>query len=351
MNSSMLSIEEKIAQKFMFGVNSSNIDIIIKLIREYKIGGVILYKKNYSNYNEMLDVIKKLKEANRNNKLPLFISIDQEGGRVNRMPSEFKIMKNNYDMSKKDLNLIYDNGYVTGKLLNSMGINMNLAPVIDIYDNKSKLLFNRCFYGDVDNIIAVSKKYIEAHEKNNVIAVVKHFPGHGITKGDSHIFPPYVFNYSEILNKHMMPFVELMKNNNDAMMVGHLIVRKLTYGLPASISYKFINDIRDKYNYQGLVITDELNMLSRSLIYNGVLVKNAMLASDVVLVKLKDKYNNFIEKSIKAIKSNQKYIKILDESVDRIIEIKKKYKLTDNYYNLGCNIEEINTEIDKVNKF
>lgn len=351
MNSSMLSIEEKIAQKFMFGVNSSNVDIIIKLIREYKIGGVILYKKNYSNYNEMLDVIKKLKEANRNNKLPLFISIDQEGGRVNRMPSEFKIIKNNYDMSKKDLNLIYDNGYVTGKLLNSMGINMNLAPVIDIYDNKSKLLFNRCFYGDVDNIIAASKKYIEAHEKNNVIAVVKHFPGHGITKGDSHIFPPYVFNYKEILNKHMMPFVELMKNNNDALMVGHLIVRKLTYGLPASISYKFINDIRDKYNYQGLVITDELNMLSRSLIYNGVLVKNAMLASDVVLVKLKDKYNNFIEKSIKAIKSNQKYIKILDESVDRIIEIKKKYKITDVYDNLGCDIEQINNEIERINKF
>jgi len=97
-----LSLEEKIGQRFMFGVNSYNIDIIIELIKNYSIGGVILYKKNYNSYSEMLSVVKRLKDANKNNKIPLFISIDQEGGRVNRFPSEFVNLKNVYDVSKKD---------------------------------------------------------------------------------------------------------------------------------------------------------------------------------------------------------------------------------------------------------
>lgn len=351
MDISKLSIEEKIAQKMMFGVNSSNIDVIVSLIKKYKIGGVILYKKNYSDYNEMLVVIKKLKEANKNNKLPLFISIDQEGGRVNRMPSEFKKIRNNYDLSKQSIDLVYENGLITGKILGQMGINMNFAPVLDIYDGESKLLYNRCFYGNVDDVVTSSRRYIDGVNKSGVISVVKHFPGHGSTRGDSHILPPYVSNYEDVLNKHIKPFESLMNNGIDALMVGHLIVKNITYGLPASISSKFINDIREKYNYNGLIITDEVNMLSRSLIYNFNLVKNSLLSSDIILIKLKNKYNNFMEKYFKYIKKHSEYMEIIDESVKRIIKIKEKYNLVDDCDNLGCNIDEINSEIDNINNF
>lgn len=353
MNINNLSLEEKIAQKLMFGVFSNNIDIIIKLIKEYKIGGVILYKKNYKNYNEMLSVIKRLKEANVDNKIPLFISIDQEGGRVNRLPSEFHRIENIYDMSKNSIDLVYKNGYLTGKILKSLGINMNFAPVLDIDENNSKLLYKRCFYGDVDNIVKCSDKYINAITENGVISVIKHFPGHGITKGDSHLLPPYVYDYNKILNKHIKPFESMINNKTDALMLGHLVIRGLTGGLPASISSKFINNyIRDKYNYDGLVITDELNMLSRSIIYNFGLVKNSMFSSgDIVLIKLKDRYNNFIEKCVKYINNHPEYIGQLDDSVNRIIKMKKKYKITDNYDNLGCNLETVNKEIDELNKF
>ena len=101
MDVSNLSIREKIGQKFIVGVNSNNIDVLIDLIKKYYIGGVILYKKNYNNYDEMLSVIKKLKEANKDNKVPLFVAIDQEGGRVNRMPSEFNNLKNIYTFLPK----------------------------------------------------------------------------------------------------------------------------------------------------------------------------------------------------------------------------------------------------------
>lgn len=87
-----LKLEEKIGQLFMVGINGKEIDNNIRtLITKYKVGGVILYRKNYSNYDEMLKLINQLKKINSSNSIPLFIAVDQEGGRVNRMPKEFKI--------------------------------------------------------------------------------------------------------------------------------------------------------------------------------------------------------------------------------------------------------------------
>ena len=194
MDIAKLSLIEKIGQKFMFGVNESNTDVIVELIKKYSIGGVILYKRNYNTYDDMLKVIKKFKDANKDNKIPLFISIDQEGGRVNRMPSEIMNIKNNYDMSKKDIELISKNGILVGKMLSSMGINMNFAPVLDLCeDNNSKILYNRCFFGDEDNVYRCGKAYVKGLNDSNVISVIKHFPGHGISRLDSHFFIPYVF--------------------------------------------------------------------------------------------------------------------------------------------------------------
>lgn len=86
----------------MFGINSSNTEGILELIKNNQIGGVILYKKNYSSYSEMLTLINKLKEANKENKIPLFVAVDEEGGRVNRMPSEIKNLKSINKFSKSE---------------------------------------------------------------------------------------------------------------------------------------------------------------------------------------------------------------------------------------------------------
>ena len=353
MDFSKLSMNEKIGQKFMFGVNSHNIDDIVYLIKKYYIGGVILYKKNYNNYNEMLSVIKRLKEANKDNKIPLFIAIDQEGGRVNRMPSDFKNIRNVYDMSKKSLDLVYDNGMLTGKILFQSGINVNFAPVLDIYDdNGSKVLYKRCFYGDVDNISKAGIKYIEGLNNNCVLSVVKHFPGHGISKIDSHFMTPFVFNKNALLERHIKPFEVAIKNNIDALMVGHLVIRGITGGVPASISSYFINEyIRNNYKYEGLVITDDISMLSRSVFRIGCLKRAFLSGSDIILIKLKGNCHSIVEKVIGVIKNNDKYLSILDDNVRRIIKFKEKYKITDDISFLGCNVDEINAEIDKLNSF
>ena len=353
MNLDNLSLREKIGQKFMFGINAHNIDIIIDLIKKYSIGGVILYKKNYNNYDEMLSVIKKLKEANKKNKIPLFVAVDQEGGRVNRMPSEFNNLKNIYDVSKKDEKLIVKHADITGRMLKHLGINMNFAPVLDIYENKkSKVLYKRCFYGDYQDVSRMGKKYIDGLVNTGIIPVVKHFPGHGISSVDSHFITPYVKDYENILSKHIKPFEEVIASGCDAVMVNHLVIKNLTNRLPASISKNFIEEyLRKRNNFDGLVITDEINMLGRNIFYRFNYVEKLINSdSDIVLVKIKDNNNiKIIDKFIKYANNNHEYINQLDKSVDRIINIKYKYNVNDEILIDDIDINKFNKEIDKLN--
>lgn len=353
MNINNLSLQEKIGQKFMFGINSHNIDTIINLIKNYYIGGVILYKKNYDSYDKMLSVIKRLKEANKNNKIPLFIAIDQEGGRVNRMPKEISNIKNIYEMSKKNIKLIEENGSIVGRMLSSMGINMNFAPVVDMCeDNKGKILFNRCFFGNEDDVYKCGSLYSKKLIDNRVIPVLKHFPGHGVSMLDSHFFTPIVFNNKKILEKHIIPFNNMLSDGVNAVMVGHLVIKGLTKGLPASMSSDFVNKyLRESNNFNGIVITDEVNMLSRNLLYCFCLDKMIFKCDcDIILYKLRENSRvNIIDKYKTFIKNNNEYMDKLNVSVERILEVKRSFKINDDISNLGLDVDLLNQEISKIN--
>lgn len=353
MNIKKLTLEEKIGQRFIFGINSSNIDCIIDLIKYNYIGGVVLYKKNYRNYDEMLDVIKKIKLANKKNQLPLFIAIDQEGGVVNRMPSEFHVLRNLYDTSIMSDKLVYENAKITGKMLGESGINMNFAPVVDIYNNsRSKALYKRCFYGSYEDVIRNEEKYLEGFKKSKVIPVIKHFPGHGLSKFDSHFFVPYVFDYERVFRKHILPFNVAIEEGIDAIMIGHLVIRKLTKLLPASISKGFIDDyLKNNDKFKGIVITDEINMLSRNIFYHFNYINNALKSSsDVILVKIKNKEDAMkIFQKYRKILFNSNYVNALNSSVERISTVKEKYNINDDVDNIGTNVAAINKEIDRIN--
>ena len=351
MDFNKLSMAEKIGQRFIVGINNTNIDIIIDLIKRAYVGGVILYKKNYKSYDDMLNVVKKLKEANQNNKVPLFIAIDQEGGRVNRLPDEIHNLKNIYDVSKLDDKFILEYSNIICKILSKTGINMNFAPVLDIYnDSKSKVLYKRCFYGNGEEISKKAASYIDVSKKNEIISVVKHYPGHGATRIDSHFMIPYVFNYSAVLNKHMKPFNNVINNGCDALMVGHIVVRNLTGFLPASFNQKFLN--KYLYNYNGVTITDEVNMLKRHLIYRFNFYSRVLKSPcDLILIKIKELSDGYkiINKYKDMLDKNIEYGQILDRHVVRILDIKKKYNINDNISFDGIDVDEINKEIDSLN--
>jgi len=352
MNINDLSLEEKVGQMCMVGINSNNIDVLYDFIKKYKIGGVILYKKNYSSYDDMLDVIKKLKIANSDNRIPLFISIDQEGGRVNRMPNEFKNLTNNYDLSKYgDINLIKKSADITSRMLVDSGVNMCFGPVLDIYnESTSNVLFNRCFSSDVSVVSEYGSIYMKKMQRNNLISVVKHFPGHGASSKDSHLMIPYIKDIDGVFEKHILPFENAINNGCDAIMVGHLVLKGLTDGLPASISKKFITEyLRKKYNYNGLVITDDIRMNAVKLIYKFMSFDKAFSSgSDIILFKYKDGDEKVINKIVDKVKNGKIDIESINSSVDRILKIKRKYRITDDYGKIGCDISKINREIDGV---
>lgn len=347
-----LTIEEKIGQMLMFGTNSSNIEPICNLIKNYKIGGVILYKKNYSSYTEMLEVIKKLKDANKDNKLPLFIAIDQEGGVVNRLPNDIERIKNIYDVSSKnDIDLIKKHADIISNILYNSGINMNFSPVLDIYNNSnSSVLSKRCFGDKIERVSLYGTIYMNEIKKNGIISVVKHFPGHGITKLDSHYFLPYVFNYKKVLNREIIPFENAINEECDAIMVSHLIIRKLSGLLPCSISKKFITKyLRERYNYNGLVITDDLRMKLVDLIYGKISLKKAFLSgSDVILLKYKENDEKIFNMLYKYANSKN-VIDNINECVLRIINIKDRYKISNSVYFDNLEFDNINYDIKKFN--
>ena len=350
-----LSIEEKIGQMFIVGLEDKKQEEINKLIKKIKIGGVIIYKKNYENYKEMLSLVNNIKEENKENKIPITISVDQEGGTPNTTPPEILNLKSATKFTNtKNLELVGETGRIIGEMLRKTGISMDYAPILDIRRFKEKhAIGDRCYGENKEDVEKNAIEVMKQLQKSKIIPVVKHFPGHGLTKKDSHFRIPKVKEKIEILEREdMHPFEIAIKNGAEAIMVGHLIIKDVDKKYPASLSKKIIQKyLIEKYNYKGLIITDDLKMLAIRIHYNmkGA-VKRAILAgNDIVMIGLStrkiEKIIKYIEKQVKkGIISEER----INKSVEKIIKIKEKYEILDEKAD-GFNINEMNEKIEKVN--
>lgn len=350
-----LSLEEKIGQMLIMGLEDKEQKGIDNIIKKLKIGGIIIYKKNYNNYEQMLGLINNIKEMNVENKIPITISVDQEGGRVNRMPPEILNLKSATKFANsKDVELVKETGNIIGKMLSETGISMDYAPILDIRRFEEKhAIGDRCYGENKEDVEKYAIEVMKKIQQNNVISVVKHFPGHGLTKKDSHFRIPKIKEKIELLEKEdMKPFEAAIKNGADAIMVGHLIIKDVDKKYPASLSKKVIQKyLIEKYNYNGLIITDDMKMMAIRLHYNmKKAVKRAILAcNDIVMMGLSYKK---VDKIIKYIISQIKKGKISEErinkSVEKILRIKEKYNITDEKAS-GFDINKINEQIGKLN--
>ena len=352
-----LSLEEKIGQMFLVGYEANTLtNEFKKFIQNYKIGGIILYRKQFIEYKDLLKLINELKEINRNNPLPLFISVDQEGGRVTRLPQEFKKIPAPFCLAKsKDINLIKNASKLTSTILKETGYNMNFAPVLDIKNfEDTHPIGDRCYGDNVENVCKFGITAMKEFQNNNIIPVIKHFPGHGATNTDSHFFLPIIKKEKEILEKEdMLCFKNAINNGADAIMVGHLLATKVDKFYPASLSPKFIKNIlREEYKYNGLVITDSFKMYAIKLLYGDKkAIKRAILAgNDIIMLKYPikkeirciDYIKNLVLKNIIPIEE-------INNSVKRIIGIKEKYKLNNEPCN-GIDVNFANSLIEEINK-
>lgn len=356
MDINKLSLEEKIGQMFLVAYEENVItDELKTLIQDYKIGGIILYRKRFLEYKDLLKLINDLKDLNKNNPFPLFISIDQEGGRVNRLPKEIENLKAPFHLAKnKDINLIKEATKVTAQILKETGYNMNFAPVLDIKNfEETHSIGDRCYGENAENVSKFGITAMKEFQHNGIIPVVKHFPGHGATKIDSHFFLPIITKKKELLEKEDMAcFKNAILNGADSIMVGHLLATKIDKLYPASLSKKFIKNIlREKYKFNGVIITDSFKMLAIKLLYGEKnAVKKAIRAgNDILMLKYTIKKEiECINYTKKLVLNNKISITDINNSVSRIITLKEKYALTNEHSN-GTNINHANEIIKKIN--
>lgn len=345
-----LSIEEKIGQMLMVGIgNPVHIENVKKLILKYKIGGVLLYKQDYKDYKELNKVVNELRKLGNELKIPLFIAIDQEGGRVNRMPSDFENLPSASDLSKAGL--VEEASKITGELLRKTGFNFNFAPVLDIKRFKENhAIGDRAFSENVDEVCKSGVIYINEMRENNVVPVIKHYPGHGATKKDSHITLPVIEEANEKLEKEdIIPFKKAIENGADVLLVGHLRIKHVTHGYPTSMSKSFVRKyIRKKLKFNGVIITDDIRMKAVRILYGRkrALKKALNAGNDIVLFKYKPKDEKILDKIIKSGKIKPYKI---DKSVRRILKLKEKYKIENEKIPYLENLpDEINIRIKKV---
>jgi len=356
MNFNKMSFEDKFGQMIMLGLDIYEInDEVIKLIEKYKIGGVVLYKKNYTSIETMINVINKLKKINRENKIPLFIAIDQENGRVNRLPKDINRIYSAYKQGKsKNIKLVNSVNELTTYILNSVGINMNFAPVLDITrDEMRKVIGNRSYGKTKEDVIKYGLPFMKCLQENNIVSVVKHFPGHGITNKDRHLSFHKISEIEELEKNDLIPFEYAIKNNADAIMVGHMKIKG--YGLmPATLNKKIINEMLiNKYSYKGLIVTDDIRMGLFNHIY-GIkksIIKAVCAGNDIIMVKYKRGDILRIYKDLyKMVRNYEIDIERINNSAKKIVNMKKKYKINDSEINCKLEIDLINKRIKKINE-
>ena len=328
-----MTLDEKIGQMIITGFNGSEYnDDMDRLINEYKVGGVILFARNIEDSNQMIDLTRALQENNNN--LPLFISIDEEGGRVSRLPDDVEKFPSAFTIGLiNDQQTAYENGKEIGYTLKRLGINLDYAPVLDIYSNENNTVIgDRAFSTEESIVSTMGIATMEGIEDADIIPVVKHFPGHGDTEVDSHYGLPIVYKtLEELRNFEFIPFVKAIESGCDVIMVSHIILNEVDSSNPSSLSKIVISDLlRKDLEFDKVVITDDMSMgaITSIMSIEEACIKSIEAGCDILL--LGNAYEE-IEQVINSIKLKLYNGEISEEqinkSVKRILELKKKYNM------------------------
>ena len=330
-----MSLAEKVGQLFQVGFHSKTIDKEIEdLIKNYHIGGVIYFSRNIENLEQTSILSKNLQELALNNGagIPLFISVDQEGGKVRRIKDLTYFPANIEIGATGDKELSRKAAAVTGKELKELGINVNLAPVLDVNNNPSNpVIGSRSFGADPELVAEMGVAYIEGLQEQGVVATAKHFPGHGDTAVDSHFELPVINHDRERLDQiELYPFKKAIEAGVDSIMVAHIYFSDIepVAGMPATLSKAVLNNLlREELNFEGVIITDDLEMGAITNFFGtaAAAVKTIEAGSDIVLISHSyDKQKKAIKAVIAAVKNGIISEKRIEESLKRIIKLKGK---------------------------
>jgi beta-N-acetylhexosaminidase len=338
------SLDIKIGQMIIFGfygTRADKKDPVFRAVQEGKVGSILLYGRNIATKHTADSLIKLVTDFQKASRIPLFVSIDQEGGLVNRLPVSlgFPAMPSAFWLgNKNDLQVTKYYSDNIGYTLSRLGINLNYTPVLDLHNANCPVLGarERCFSADPNKVSEQAGTVIQSHNYFKVHTVLKHFPGHGNSTTDSH------FGVADVSAtwkwEELTPYKTLIENNMvDAIMTAHIVNARLDKSmLPATLSRPIITGLlRDSLGFKGVVFSDDMMMQAISSQY-GIeqsLQKAIDAGVDVLMfsnnIKGVQKYApESIHSIIKTLVINGKITpERIDQSFRRIMQMKEKWGL------------------------
>ena len=260
-------VEREIGQLFMIGMPGPRLDKETGiLIRENHIGGIILFSRNIEDPLQLAALCRDLQEAASKGKdRPLFLAVDQEGGRVARLKEPFRSFPGNaaIGMDEEPVKRAMEFATVTSKEMKVVGLNMNLAPVVDVQRGEiEKHLAGRSFGEDPELVAYLGRTVVKHLQKNGIMAVAKHFPGLGRADVDPHLHLPKInIDLEELERINFPPFAAAIEEGVCGIMTSHALYPALDPERPATLSPVLLTEmLRERMGFKGLTITDDLEM-------------------------------------------------------------------------------------------
>ena len=335
-----MTLEQKVGQMFFCAFRRDNDnngiikidDDIKKTIRDYNIGGVVLFSENIQNSEQVTDYIRDLQNESG---IALFIGIDEEGGRVlrtgmldvPRIPSALSIGKT------ADAQNTYNHAKTIADYLTPLGFNVDFAPVADVFTNPANTVIgDRAFSTEPDTAAAMVGNFTKGLLDNGVLPSIKHFPGHGDTGEDSHYGIATTKKTLEELSKcEFIPFKAGIGAKSPFVMVGHITTPNIgDNNLPALFNKFLLRDVlRGTLNFNGIIITDSLAMGAITRYYTSEETAVKAIIAGIDMLLMPEDFNRAYNGVINAVKSGEIPEERIDESVKRILTVKYDAGLLD----------------------
>ena len=321
-----MSQTEKLGQMVMIGIQGTKVDDdSLYMLHQFHMGGVILFDRNMKSPEQVKQLTSDL-QAQSNEKVPLFIGIDEEGGDVVRMAEKLTPPPSQKEIGATgDIEQAKTWAIKTAKSLKEMGINVNFAPVADVGSNDK-----RSYSTDTNTVIDFVRAATKGYQQENIIYSLKHFPGIGKGRVDSHVDSSSIDVAKEVLmTEDIIPFKTIIDENdpNDYfILVSHLKYPALDEEYPASLSSKIMTDLlRNELGYKGIIITDDMEMgaVANHNDFRSIGVKAIKAGADIVLVCHEYEHQQEVYLGLlDAVNSGEISQERIDESVKRIIKVK-----------------------------
>ena len=322
-----MTLEEKVGQVFLVRYDKS----IVKKYSDYYPSGYVLFARDFQDHTK--DSIKKeIDNDQKMNKYPLIMAVDEEGGYVTRV-SRFKAFRDSKFLSNQDY--YKDGGYdklkeietEKAKLLKSIGLNLNLAPVADISTSPDDFIYIRSFGKNATETSEFIKNMVSYANVNKIGSCLKHFPGYG-NNVDTHTgIAIDNRSYEDISNNDYLPFKSGIEAKVPSILVSHNVVKSIDPDYPSSLSNKVITgELRNKLNFTGIVITDDLAMDAvKAYTENGEAATLAIKAGNDLIIT--SDFINMYNEVLNNVKSGIIDEKTLNEAVTRVIAFKEYLEL------------------------